>query len=497
MAWNQERAQKRIAEFQKTVPEIAFGNDLSGFFRMLTQDRQMVAKDGIFRAPRGRAVVVEGAHVYGELLDFSDIITNGGRETPASHERVLQYLHMHYKVWDGIVDGDGAHRVDYHGPRLHAIVTEPAGNSAEQLRKAIALCVKLQQAARRVSEAHGFPSRIRFGIDHGHCLALNTGRAHERDTLFLGSPANHAAKLAAEGDEEGVFLTENAQRRLGLQSFTRTMDGRMQLRADVAKAAADTYQFTNIEKAAETVASAYVKPSFVFFRPTPPLSDLKFAELYPSHSARLGSGSLFADIHAFGPFVDNAIKGGEATIRHGVAAIHVLREELNAVLQQDFSGKRVRFIGDCIHGLIAKGNGTDDPHGAVLDAALCASGMRSSFSLCQATLGGIDELDLAVGIEYGPVPITRIGDQGVDSVRCAAGCAVIVSERIQQAIEEGGIRFGDEARNVAKDVVKYVQDNHRVMDYATAADLIGGAAVSPIHIAVRENPAVRPYSDGI
>jgi len=33
--------------------------------------------------------------------------------------------------------------------------------------------------------------------DHGSCLAMSTGRSHDKDTLFLGRPANHAAKLAA------------------------------------------------------------------------------------------------------------------------------------------------------------------------------------------------------------------------------------------------------------------------------------------------------------
>jgi class 3 adenylate cyclase len=112
---------------------------------------------------------------------------------------------MHYRVWDGIVDGESSDRVDYHGARMHAVITSPAGDPVAQLKRAIALAKKLEEAAKQVGSAHGFPSRIRFGIDHGKCLAMTTGRSLEKDTLFLGRPANHAAKLAADGDGRGSF----------------------------------------------------------------------------------------------------------------------------------------------------------------------------------------------------------------------------------------------------------------------------------------------------
>src|SRR3546814_4018954 len=91
--------------------------------------------------------------------------------------------------------------------------------------------------------------------------------------------------------------------------------------------------------------------------------------------------------------------------------IHVIREELNAVLKEDCGGKRVRFIGDCIHGLMTKvqeeDTAKDDAPGAVEDAAVCAAAMKSSFDLCLEAVPGLDDLDLAIGIEYGPVPLTR------------------------------------------------------------------------------------------
>jgi hypothetical protein len=56
----------------------------------------------------------------------------------------------------------------------------------------------------------------------------------------------------------------------------------------------------------------------------------------------------------------------------------------------------VRFIGDCIHGVLAEGQLKDDAPSAVDEAILCAAGMKESFALCQKMIGGIHMLDLAV-----------------------------------------------------------------------------------------------------
>ena len=222
---------------------------------------------------------------------------------------------------------------------------------------------------------------------------------------------------------------------------------------------------------------------------------MKFADLSPAKSVRMGMASLFADIDGFTAYVDAAILGGPNQIKTAVKTIHVIREELNDVLQDDFGGKRVRFIGDCIHGCFAAGESTDDPVEAVDEAALCAAGMRSSFDLCLRLAQPGADLDLAIGIEYGPVPMTRLGTPGNDSVRCAAGSAVIQAERIQQSISGGGVRMGPVALSHARTQVrKHFGDAASIISYASAADLVG-AVSSPAVQVIRENPAARPHAD--
>jgi class 3 adenylate cyclase len=494
MAWNEDRAIARIKEHIKRAPTIDTNVTLAEHRARIRADMAAARSQGRF--PNARAILVEGAHLYGQLVDFDDLVVEQGKgETETSHKKVLDFLNTHYQVWDSIVDGEDALRVDFHGPRLHAVVVDPVGSPREQILRAMALAAKLAEAAARVGHAFNFSSRIRFGIDQGKCLAMTTGRSHDTDTLFLGSPANHAAKIVSSGRESGIFLTPNAQQvvsQTSPQAGVRFFSARQDL-IDLAKR---QYPFTSVDVAANRViAAATNRAKFTFRRATPPLSKTPFSDLSPSNTVRMGMASLFADIDGYTAFVDNAIRQGTEAIKTAVVGIHTIREELNDVLKADCEGKRVRFIGDCIHGLMTKGTvATDDATGAVEDACMCAAAMKSSFDLCCSMVPGLRDLDLAIGIEYGPVPLTRIGRPGEESIRCAAGKAVIESERAQQQIEDGGVRLGENAMKVASQRVKqYFGSTTRILDYDDAANLLG-AAVSQVHTIINKQPAARSHA---
>jgi class 3 adenylate cyclase len=485
MSWDKDRAKSRIREHLKTVPEVD---------RHMALDSAVVAKRGLLsRMPLSEAFVVEGAHLYGQLLDFEDLVADKGQETEASHRRLLGFLNMHYRVWDSIVDGDDGDRVDYHGARLHAVIASPSGDPAAQIARAVALARKLTEAAQKVGQAHGFPSRIRFGIDHGKCLAMTTGRgAHEKDTLFLGRPANHAAKLVGSGSEQGIFLTETAQKRAAAGALRKSA-GILILDEAYVQEAVKKYGFDSLDRTASAIALDSSEPMFRFKRPALPLSTVKFSELTPANSIRMGMASIFADIDGFTNFVDQSIQGGSDKIREAVKIVHVLREELNSVLKEDFGGKRVRFIGDCIHGCVAEGERADDAAKSVRQAVLCATAMRSSFDLCLEAVRSEAAIDLAVGIDYGQTPMTRLGQRGDDSIRCAASRATIEAERTQQAIEHGGIRLGAVASSVADPAVRKHFSSGRLMSFDSASDLLWTAQAPAVQI-LRSEPAARSHA---
>jgi Adenylate and Guanylate cyclase catalytic domain len=490
MAWNEARSRKRIQEHLKTVPQFDDHIALAKAVRALAEDRGLMS-----RLPSRKASVVEGAHIYGQLLDFDDLVADRNQgETERSHRNILRFLNMHYRLWDAIVDNDDADRVDYHGARLHAIVTSPEGNPQGQVERAVALASKLNDATKRVAAAYGFPARIRFGIDQGKCLAMTTGRAYEKDTLFFGPPANHAAKLAAARDEEGIYVAPGAQTAAGATASRKTLTGDMAFDEQFVAQAARRYSFTRLDEAVTgLIAEARQEVLFVFHRHTPPLANVSFSQLSPANSVRMGMASIFADIDGFTAFVDAAIRSGSDGIKHAATAVHVIREELNDVLKEDGGGKRVRFIGDCIQGVMAEGRLEDDPPLAIEEAVKCASGMKDSFLLCRKIIGGIDRLDLAIGIEFGPVPLTRIGLRGENSVRCAAGRAVVVAEQVQQSLEGGGIKLGPEALRLATPATRRLFANTTaLLGYAATVDLLSSPS-SPAVAIVRKNPIVRPH----
>jgi class 3 adenylate cyclase len=259
-------------------------------------------------------------------------------------------------------------------------------------------------------------------------------------------------------------------------------------------AAQNRGRFNRVLLAADSVAKDRSDVRFEFHRARPPLAELSFEDLSPSRSVRMGMASLFADIDGFTAYIDGAIQAGGKAISNAVRDIHVLREELNSVLKEDFGGKRVRFIGDCIHGVIAEGSQRDDAEASVKEAVLCASGMRSSFSLARDILGTIDSLDLAIGVEYGQVPLTRLGCRGTESVRCAAGLAVVLSEKLQQSLQGGGIVLGEEAKEHADSTARnYFEKHTELMEFANAADYFG-SITSPVVQVLRHDEGARPHA---
>jgi hypothetical protein len=239
MSWNEARSRNRIREHLKTVPEFDDHITLAKRAHAMAEDRGLMST-----LPTRKAKLVEGAHVYGQLLDFDKLVSDqNNHETEETHRNVLRFLNAHYRLWDTIVDKDNSDRVDYHGARLHAIVTTPENNPRGQVERAVALASKLNEATKRVAAAYGFPARIRFGIDQGKCLAMTTGRAYEKDTLFFGAPANHAAKLAASRDEEGIYIAPGAMTAAGSTASRKTISGDMAFDEQFVAGATRRYDF--------------------------------------------------------------------------------------------------------------------------------------------------------------------------------------------------------------------------------------------------------------
>ncbi|MBB3394498.1 hypothetical protein [Rhizobium sp. BK060] len=58
----------------------------------------------IFDVPQDTAILVEGVHVYIQMLDFGNAMIERERETEASHRRVLSMLHLNYAACDQVAE---------------------------------------------------------------------------------------------------------------------------------------------------------------------------------------------------------------------------------------------------------------------------------------------------------------------------------------------------------------------------------------------------------
>ena len=189
--------------------------------------------------------------------------------------------------------------------------------------------------------------------------------------------------------------------------------------------------------------------------------------------------SVFADIAGYTHYVDEAIRTGR--VAQAVANLYILRAEMADVLQKDFGGRKVRYVGDCLHGLIAEGDGRDtNERDTVRQAVLAAGGIRSSFELCLKLLPGLGGLEgVAIGIELGQTPICRIGLVGEASVRCSASKATCVSEAVQQTCSGHETAIGDRAFSAGDARVRHLFGNaHRVpgLTYEAAAAQLSGVS---------------------
>lgn len=82
MAWDPIRSRNRIAHFMTTVPQASIDVrtfDLAYLTQRINEARTRGKRLGldeapIFAVPRNRAVLVDGVHVYAQLLDYHDQI---------------------------------------------------------------------------------------------------------------------------------------------------------------------------------------------------------------------------------------------------------------------------------------------------------------------------------------------------------------------------------------------------------------------------------------
>jgi class 3 adenylate cyclase len=465
--WKKERASERIDTWLKNMPL----KDI--------EIKQFVRETDLTNLPGNVAYRLDGAHLYADILNLSDMLHVTDIEGETCHRRTLRFLNLHYRAVYRILQRAEAIFVDFHNQRLHSVVAKPYDSEVKRVQRAVAIGQLIIDVLAQTGEDADHPAaKVRVGIDTGAALAVNNGRRGHREPLFLGQPANHAAKRAGGGGSEGIFLTNTARTALGIVSVPN--EDASPLSAQEIKTCQDKAELgvTTDEIVKEWKEDLQKNPigSFDFKAHTPPFSTLDIEELSPKNSRRQDAATLYADLDGFTAYVGkNIVK--DATAKHVVRTLHVLRSELDAVLHADFAGRKVRFIGDCVHGLAVEGTAqTTDDKETISNLTLCAGGMRSSFDLAVKKLAqdGTDAsgLGLQIGFEYGPMNVTRLGMKG-ELVRCSVSRGVLAAEKEQGRCRGNETAIGVIAYGKASDAVCRLFGDTRKragLDYDTALE---------------------------
>jgi len=429
--------------------------------------------------PLHRAYRVDGVHVYADIVNLKDMLNVTAVEGETCHRRTLRFLNLQYRAVNRILMSETAILVDFHNQRLHSVIAKPYDDEAKRIHRGIAIGQMIIDVLAQTGEDADHPAaKVRIGIDTGEALAVNNGRRGHREPLFLGEPANHAAKRAGGGSKTGIYLTNEARAVIGL--------------ADVANedsTALTVEEITYSQKTAKlsVTAAEIVRDwqddldehpigKFEFSGHTPPFNTLDIETLSVKNSRRQDASTVYGDIDGFTAYVGANI-GTDSGAKNVVRALHVLRSELDAVLHEDFKGIKVRFIGDCIHGLLAEGTAqTTEAEETITNIVLCAGAMRSSFDLAieLLTKAGTDatSLGLQVGFEYGPMTVTRLGMKG-DLIRCSVSRGVLAAESEQGRCGGAETAIGQIAYNTGTDAVRTLFGTTRKrknLNYDTAVD---------------------------
>lgn len=463
--WNKDRAIKRI---DAKIAELPLKD---------IEIKEYVRDTDLGNLPSHVAYRVHGVHLYADILNLKDMLNVTAVEGEICHRRTLRFLNLHYRAVHRIIQRVDTVFVDFHNQRLHTVVTKPYDVEADRVHRAVAMGQLIIDVLARTGEDADHPAaKVRVGIDSGPALAVNNGRRGHREPLFLGEPANHAAKRATGGTATGIYLTNKARKVIGLTEAANenaTPLTAAEIKTSQDKAKLDVTADQIVKEWEEDLKNNPIG-TFEFSAHTPPYSTLDIETLSVKNSRRQDASTVYADIDGFTSYVSKNITP-DSNAKHVVRALHVLRSELDAVLHTEFSGQKVRFIGDCVHGLAVEGTAqTTDAEETITNLTLCAGGMRSSFkhALDQLKNAGTDatSLGLAVGFEYGPMTVTRLGMKG-ELIRCSVSRGVLAAEDEQKRCAGTETAIGEKAYAAGTDAIRTLFGSTRKrsgLDYDTA-----------------------------
>jgi class 3 adenylate cyclase len=379
---------------------------------------------------------IYGAHVYMPVTNLAHLASEG-LYAQDDYKRLIRAVHIYQREVARIIEDRqifDSVQVHFQGSKLHALLYRPINDGGTLAARSVLLQLVLRDFVSSVFNP-AFPPYEPFtiagGADLGTVIGTRNGTRGDRELLFLGHPANHAAKIVSSASRLRLTADLYSALPADLRDICTLVDGQ-----------GDVYQVDRIgQRRLDELLDAY---SIVWDRDASaervaddkerfPLKDIAYSsadlkieldDLSIYNNKRVLGASLFADVAGFTAYIDATEADDEQ--REALRVFHAIRKEMAAVIKSDFDGVRVQYQGDRVQGLFHLPK--DDDAAIATTAIEAAIGLQSSMAhTLKECMPEACTLKLAVGVDMGTTLVSKLGARGQrdriclgDPVECAA-----------------------------------------------------------------------------
>jgi class 3 adenylate cyclase len=495
MSWNFDVSNARVAQHLQNLGRI----DVQRLVRMADLDSLLT--ETVCRE-------IFGAHVYVDVPNFATLATNCTGNADEAR-RLVQGLHIFQRETTRIVEDannfDGV-RIHFQGAKLHALFYRPIDDEEELASRAMLLQLVIRDFTRHVFN-HSFPKLGNFttaaGADIGSVIGTRNGMSGDRELLFLGAPANYAAKIVGPAGTLRVSkeildaLPTHLRHYCSLSNQTDhagnpLFDIASLTSEEVASLCADAKICWDLDTSRNRVEEDRRKF---------PLGDISVGTADVSvdidalsirSNKRVLAATLFADVAGFTRYVDE--QESQPAKERALRVFHGIRREMSRVIRRDFDGVHVQYQGDRLQALFHMPK--DNEERIVNRAIEAAIGLQSSMlHTLSRHLPEIQSLSLTIGIDVGTTIISKLGTRGHRD-RICIGSAVETAASCEERHCGGEIALSARAHSsLAASLKPFFSQHATTGDFIAlnlTADKVERVRLAPIF----SGPAVHVVHDG-
>lgn len=427
MSWNYDKSLKRIRTHLDNMGEITV--------EKLKREANL---EELLSETNCREIF--GGHVYVDVTNFSSL-ASAATANKEDIKRLAQAVHVYQREIARIIEMDDMFdgiRVHFQGSRVHALFYRPIDDTGEISARALLLLLVVQDFVQDVFNP-AFPKlgnfKVAGGADIGDVVGTKNGIQGDRELLFVGCPANHAAKiLSATGS---LRVTDRVFQALpeDLQALCIDAGDDVHEIDEVDQSTLDelceTYDIAwSRDKSADRLEDdrKLFPLSGIEIEDADTLIDIEVLSVHKNK--RVPAASVFADLSGFTAYIDQAEDADKQ--KEALRVLHAVRKEFTKVLTDDYNGVRIQYQGDRTQAIFHL---PKDDSGAISSKALHAAvGVQSSMEKSlKELLHEAKVLSVAIGIDIGQTFVSRLGTRGARDAICL-GEAVETAAKIEERI---------------------------------------------------------------